>query len=1209
MGLNPLIKDTDKDGIPDNEEEVVQALAKRKVISSLFNNNLAIPSLQLTAKGNINRSVTIRKAELPGLDDSRAVVGKGIEIVGLISKKGTLSFKLDKDVNPILSIDEKEINKLRICYYTKETGTAYLDTRYDTQNHTLTADIKQDGIYFLMDIEVLFNDLGVSLTEILNDSESNHIPNPLGLHNGASLDKRMIMGLASYNSILASQPKNVLALRPMDVLEGSGGSNKLRTMGQADIVFVIDTTLSMNRAIDNVVENIGKFVDELKANDVAINLALIEYQDIEDMGRDSTKVHKNGYSNWFSSTDAFKEEINLLETDMGSDLPESVIDALETARNLDFRSASEKFIILVTDAPYKVANRFGIKSMQEEIDLLRKDNIRTFIIGPQDEKDIYSNLYSNTGGDYMDIFGDFAKELPRIAEKITQTVLSNYWIILDSALPKVIKLNEAPKKGSKVDTDEDGVYDIDELGTTIPKSKEWISSVLEKEGLANLESVQVYNYKTDPSDVDTDSDGYTDDEDLYPLQVYRRPIILLPGFKGNTRNRFGVNTKIRGKGHKDIKFMGISASSLNSHYITENCVISEGFVDQVMNQEERTKTLTNGFRKIKPLKYYDMQSHFIDKIIEDGTYTKGIGSTLTSKYGYNKNENLFALNYPNKDFVWKNADLLEWFIEEIKKKRHLYATDKSYWNEELKFTIITSDGGEFIVRYYNENMEKGDNLGRVIVYNEVGIINDIFSNEAEKIRFTTPFKIDMAPESDMRRGQDGQEKRYKALIIGGKKIDYLNSNHTRRLQSEKRSLAWFDKHSKKTTNYDDYLLAPCYIESSRKSNEKEYVLLDNTILDKALNEGMFELPSNQYSSRVAELSIEASTLAYDDMGMASRVDNMVNAVPDRLLKMLRELKFEYKLDKYDYENDDIHNYLDKKPHNNSYTLAHRTITIDDKNYNLLGIIIRGTDSNEWQGNFEMWKDGKTPSDTHYSFNESARRVMGEVNEYINEHPQLKNKDDLKIWITGHSRGAAVANLVAAELSRDARLAFKSNIYAYTFATPNVTKSKIAGDYSNIYNFVNNDDFVTLVPLVEWGYTKYGHVLSYNTKQLGNSKTFMNTYHRLGQISLNVDPQQTLNAVSAFKKIASNVDEYYNIYDMALEYKTFRDFAYEVIAKAAMNDRGAASTIFRYSTLHFLSKYHKVSKFFMNNADSTILFAHQAPTYFALVKHHNELTVK
>lgn len=79
-----------------------------------------------------------------------------------------------------------------------------------------------------------------------------------------------------------------------------------------------------------------------------------------------------------------------------------------------------------------------------------------------------------------------------------------------------------------------------------------------------------------------------------------------------------------------------------------------------------------------------------------------------------------------------------------------------------------------------------------------------------------------------------------------------------------------------------------------------------------------------------------------------------------------------------------------------------------------------------------------------------------------------------VLVTGHSLGAAVANLVAAHLStcNDANCCGFLNgdgtdVYGYTFATPNTVDTNEEGSIvytgDNIYNILNNNDAVTFVP--------------------------------------------------------------------------------------------------------------------------------------------------
>ena len=154
------------------------------------------------------------------------------------------------------------------------------------------------------------------------------------------------------------------------------------------------------------------------------------------------------------------------------------------------------------------------------------------------------------------------------------------------------------------------------------------------------------------------------------------------------------------------------------------------------------------------------------------------------------------------------------------------------------------------------------------------------------------------------------------------------------------------------------------------------------------------------------------------------------------------------------------------PHTVGYTIAS-----GNKNGNDIVIVaIRGTEGGEWYSNFDIYKDANTPSDLHYGFSEAADNVFKELINHISLNS--------KVFITGHSRGAAVANILAGKLVKEYKID-ENNVYAYTFATPNVS-TKADTSMKNIYNFINTDDFVTQIPLKDgWGYDKNGQTKKYS----------------------------------------------------------------------------------------------------------------------------------
>ena len=130
---------------------------------------------------------------------------------------------------------------------------------------------------------------------------------------------------------------------------------------------------------------------------------------------------------------------------------------------------------------------------------------------------------------------------------------------------------------------------------------------------------------------------------------------------------------------------------------------------------------------------------------------------------------------------------------------------------------------------------------------------------------------------------------------------------------------------------------------------------------------------------------------------------------------------------------------------------------------LIAVAMSGNNyQNEWLSNF-------TISDMQRAegFNDAAGRVLERIREYIAAY-SLSGK--LRLWITGYSRAAAVANIAAADAT-DSGL-FEA-VFGYTIGTPRTTKDSNANRYENIFNVVNPFDPIPLMPFPEWGFTRYG----------------------------------------------------------------------------------------------------------------------------------------
>ena len=108
---------------------------------------------------------------------------------------------------------------------------------------------------------------------------------------------------------------------------------------------------------------------------------------------------------------------------------------------------------------------------------------------------------------------------------------------------------------------------------------------------------------------------------------------------------------------------------------------------------------------------------------------------------------------------------------------------------------------------------------------------------------------------------------------------------------------------------------------------------------------------------------------------------------------------------------------------------------------------------DWLANFNFlpdhWKQG---GNVHRGFKAALDEVWSEIENYISN----LRKTNRKIWMTGHSLGAALATLAA---SRD------PNVQGlYTYGSPRVGDLDFKNNFKErAYRFVNNNDLVTKVP--------------------------------------------------------------------------------------------------------------------------------------------------
>ena len=173
----------------------------------------------------------------------------------------------------------------------------------------------------------------------------------------------------------------------------------------------------------------------------------------------------------------------------------------------------------------------------------------------------------------------------------------------------------------------------------------------------------------------------------------------------------------------------------------------------------------------------------------------------------------------------------------------------------------------------------------------------------------------------------------------------------------------------------------------------------------------------------------------------------------------------------------------------AYSFAYKEIQTARGARKLVFVVLRGTplSANEWISNINVSDSTHKDVPVHEGFYNTAASLHTALIYYL-----LKNKispDESYFLITGHSRGAALANLLAATLE-DEGIITGERLFVYTFAAPNVSQEDKTNDprYNFIWNIVNAEDVVPTVPPNRngWKWKKFGRTLVlanyWNTEQ-------------------------------------------------------------------------------------------------------------------------------
>jgi len=291
--------------------------------------------------------------------------------------------------------------------------------------------------------------------------------------------------------------------------------------------------------------------------------------------------------------------------------------------------------------------------------------------------------------------------------------------------------------------------------------------------------------------------------------------------------------------------------------------------------------------------------------------------------------------------------------------------------------------------------------------------------------------------------------------------------------------SWPDFTTDYCIGYDGTELVQRDISNSDDNLKWEFIPTDSAA---AYFSDWFSKDSNEYNHALATWAMELSDYAYNPLMETGHI------VPGVLSDTTREIKDE--LVSLGFHKDELFQkgYTFGAPF--AHTIAHQFIDLADETaeeadiHPLVVLPIRGSASIlDWLNDVAT----ATVFTDQWGFNLARDKVLESLRDYLlatrtDGDVQYRLIDrSPKILITGHSQGAAIANLVTAHLNDCTRYSEKrakcefcknlnldqNNIYGYTFATPRVERDidadKQKTDHGNLFNILNNNDVVTWVP--------------------------------------------------------------------------------------------------------------------------------------------------
>lgn len=596
------------------------------------------------------------------------------------------------------------------------------------------------------------------------------------------------------------------------------------------------------------------------------------------------------------------------------------------------------------------------------------------------------------------------------------------------------------------DTDHDGLSNLEEIGAGTDCSKKDTDG----DGLLDGDEIKVYH--TSPLLKDTDGDGLSDGDEislkLNPCKVYSDEVTH--DSKRKVQQSLSDN-RIEDSLKKSTNLFVPSLSGATSKVMNKDVFLdkfnNDGFHKNraVIGEPIQVKTsLTKGDQLLLRFDY----RNFLNSYDESATNTLNIcqfvnGEIIPLETKKNKNDKSLKANISGEG-IYFVLDV-ETFLNSLGKNP--FAEKNSY---DKSRSLLATEADTNII-------DKSQNDETTVLLNDYQYVK-----LKDKVSETSGTDSDNDGVSDYKELGKKTEKDLTPLV---------------NLLAQQKGVTEAYSATKTTVTVYDYISNPTLVDS-------DYDGRDDSVDPYPLNNSFTGVLHTEYANSNVSYIMDyrnffSSNTSYSNAigtigSLYSSVIYHGNTYSSMNIKAFMESNGIYDVTCYDFTN----TYSDSDV-SEAY-IGHRKVSYAGQTKEIIAIVVRGTNGTikEWTSNFDI---GSTVdkykyadwvvANNHKGFDVAATRILRCLQQY-EALGYIDTSVQSAYWVMGHSRGAAIANIIGA------RLVDKSKyVYAYTFAAPNTTTATNAGSYAGIYNILNTDDFVPYLPMTAWGFTHYGKSVS------------------------------------------------------------------------------------------------------------------------------------